>query len=217
MPGLFYNRKLIQNLLERRRMKRVEFILSLVNTFHEMSILDVGCGPNGRSFENYIDKDYKITGIDILDEDKVRMSHPNFKYFKRDAQDLSVFRDDEFDLAVSFGMMEHICDHRLLNKMYSEINRVAKQWVIVVPWKYAFIEPHFKFPFFQLLPYEIQLYLVRVLNLHNLKETVKKDKYFIKNHYQWLSSSEWLRIYKNAKCYVTPYFDTIALLKSMSI
>lgn len=213
MAEFFYENNLIQNVLAKRRKRRAEFVLSKVNVFHGMSILDVGCGPNGRSFEDFIPKDYRITGIDLLDEKEVRTSHPKFKYLKKNAQDLSVFSDDAFDLTVSFGMMEHICDHAVLNKMYLEIDRVSKQWVIVVPWRYAFVEPHFKFPFFSLIPYPFKVFLTKTLNLHNLKKAVEFNYNYIQNNYQWLTNSQWLCIFKKAKCYVTPHLDTIAIVK----
>ncbi len=213
MAELFYNTKIIQDLLLRRRRKRAYFILSKVNTFDNMSILDVGCGPNGKSFEDFIPKNYRIVGIDILDKKKVNMNHSNFKYLKRSAENLSIFRDNEFNLAVSFGMMEHICDFAVLKNMYLEIDRVSQQWVIIVPWKYAFIEPHFKFPFFQLLPYSLKVFLTKILNLHNLRKSVMLDYDYIKNHYQWFTNSKWLDIFQGTKCYITPHMDTVAIVK----
>jgi ubiquinone/menaquinone biosynthesis C-methylase UbiE len=214
MAEFFYKTSLVQMCLTKRRQKRAEFVLSKVNVSHGMTILDVGCGPNGRSFEDFISKDIKITGIDILDETEVKTNNPSFKYLKQDAQDLKIFSDNEFELAVSFGMMEHICDHSVLSKMSSEISRVSKQWVIVVPWKCAFIEPHFKFPFFQLLPYSLKIFLTKILNLHNLKKKVELDYNYITKHYQWLTNSQWVSIFKGARCYVTPHLDTIAIVKT---
>ena len=199
-----------------RRIKRAEFILSKVNVFDGMSILDIGCGPNGRSFADHIPHNYKITGIDILDEDKVKTDYPDFTYLKQDAEDLSMFGDKEFDLAVSIGMMEHICHEEVLHKMYSEIERVSKQWVIVVPWRYAFIEPHFKFPFFQLLPYPLKVFLTKSLNLHGLGMSVKSDYDYIRNHYKWLTNKQWSEAFKGSKCFVTPHFDTIAIVKTLN-
>ena len=214
MAEFFYKTNLVQNVLAKRRRKRAEFILSKVSVFLGMSILDVGCGPNGRSFEDFLPKDYKITGIDILDEKGVITNHPNFTYLKQDAQDLNMFKDNEFDLAVSIGMMEHVCDRAVLKKMYTEINRVSQQWVIVVPWKYAFLETHFKFPFFPLLPYFMQIFLTKALNLHNLRHSVKQDYNYIKNNYQWFSNSQWLNIFEGGKCYLTSHMDTIAIVKA---
>jgi len=217
MAEFLYKTKFIQHILKNRRKRRAEFIMSKVNTALDMSILDVGCGPSGRSFEDYVHKDFKITGIDLLDEKKVKMARSNFTYYKQDAQDLNIFRDKEFDLTVSFGMMEHICNHTILRKMASEIERVSKQWVIVVPWKYAFIEPHFRLPFFQLLPYSLKVFLTKVFNLHNLREAVKKDYDYIKNHYQWLSNRQWKEIFKASKTYISPGLDTIALVEDCDL
>jgi len=210
----YYQTNFVQSILAYRRRKRVDFVLSKVRAFGGMSILDVGCGPNGRSFEDFIPADYKIVGVDLLDQNSVTTSHPNFRYFRQDAQDLHMFNDNEFDLTVSFGMMEHICDPKVLNKMYTEIDRVSRQWAIIVPWKYAYVEPHFKFPFFQLFPYPIKVWLVKVLNLHDRREAVKNDYHYIKKNYQWLTSNQWLEVFKRAKCFVTPHLDTIAIIKA---
>jgi ubiquinone/menaquinone biosynthesis C-methylase UbiE len=211
MTESFYKTKLTQSVLAKRRKIRADFVLSKVNIFPGMSILDVGCGPNGRSFEDFISKDYRIVGIDLLDAEDVRIKHPNFRYWQQDAQDLSIFRDKEFDLAVSFGMMEHICDLSVLKRMYSEINRVAQQWLIVVPWKYVFVEPHFKFPFFQLLPYALKVFLTKSLNLHDLRRAVNQDYNYIRNHYQWLTNSQWIGIFEGGCCY--RQMDSIAIVK----
>ena len=214
MPEYFYNLNFIQKILKNRRKKRALFVLSKVNVFPGMRILDVGCGPNGRSFEDFLDQDFKITGIDIIEKNKIQHTHPNFTYLKQNAQDLSMFNDNEFNLAVSFGMMEHICDKIMLKKIYNELNRVSEQWIIVVPWKYAPIEPHFKLPFFQLFPYFLKVVLTKILNLHNLRYAVTKDYYYIKKNYQWLTKKQWLIIFREGKkVYLTPHFDTIAIIK----
>lgn len=211
MIKLLYASRPIRKILRDRRRRRAEFVLSKVATSPGTSILDIGCGPNGRSFEDFIDESFKVTGIDLLDEDEVRMAHPGFTYIKQDARDFGRFRDGEFDLVVSFGMMEHICDRSVLRAMASEIARLSGQWAIVVPWKYAFIEPHFKFPFFQLLPYPLKVFLTRALNLHDLGD---KDYDYIRTHYQWLPNREWKEIFQASGVYVMPSLDAIAIVRS---
>jgi membrane-associated PAP2 superfamily phosphatase len=83
----------------------------------------------------------------------------------------------------------------------------------VVPWKYSIIEPHFKFPFFQLLPYYLQVLLIKALNLHNCKKQVQQNYSYVKQHYQWLTKSKWLDIYEGGNCFITPHMDTIAIVK----
>lgn len=213
MSEYFYRKQVIQKLLHKRRQHRVRFYLSKVQLWPEMSILDVGCGTDGRSLENFLPSDYRIVGIDLYDEAEIKINHPCFSYCMQDAQDLCRFRDKEFDLAVSIGMMEHICDHAILRQVAHEIDRVSRQYVISVPWRYTWIEPHFKFPFFQLLPYGLKLRLTIAFDLHQLKEKVQNDSAYIRKHYQWLPSSEWKEIFVGSRVYVQPTLLGIAIVK----
>jgi ubiquinone/menaquinone biosynthesis C-methylase UbiE len=97
----------------------------------KMMVLDVGCGCDGRTLENFLSLDYEIVGIDLFEEKDVNILHPHFKYIKQDARDLSIFHDKEFDLAFSICMMEHICNRMDLTKIAREIQRVAKQYAII--------------------------------------------------------------------------------------
>jgi len=180
-----------------------------------MSILDVGCGPDGRSFADHVSEDYKITGIDLLEPSEVQIKHSRFEYHKLDAKDLSMFETKSFDLAVSVGMMEHICNRKLLEQMAKQIERVASQWIIIVPWRNCLVEPHFKFPFSPLLPERIQLALIRLFNLHNKGSAVKRDPSLIRKNYQWLSSKEWEGIFKADCSYVLPSLDMLAIVKKV--
>ena len=182
-----------------------------------MSVLDIGCGPDGRSIEVFLPSNYQIVGIDLFDEKEIKIDHPQFRYIKQDAQDLSRFSDGEFDLAVSIGMLEHICDRVILEKVASEIIRVSKQYIIVVPWKYAWIEPHFRIPFFQLMPHNLQRALTISLNLHNLGRKVRQDRAYIPKNYQWLSNTEWRQFFAGSKVYLSPTLETIAIVKCASI
>ncbi|MBD3348934.1 MAG: methyltransferase domain-containing protein [Candidatus Eisenbacteria bacterium] len=209
-----YRTGIVQRLLERRRRRRAEFFISKVRMGPETKILDVGCGPNGRSLEDFLPSDYTIVGIDILPPDDVATDHPGFTYIEQDASDLSRFSDGQFDVAFSIGMMEHICDRPILRRMLSEIDRVARQYVIMVPWKWAWIEPHFKLPFFQLLPRGLQNALTRALNLHELRDAVRRNPRHIEEHYQWLASREWKEMLPEAEVHLCPSLETIAIVKS---
>jgi len=52
------------------------------------------------------------------------------------------FEDKSIDLTVSFGTLEHIQPIEKLCKVISEINRVSKQYIILVPSISTFFEPH---------------------------------------------------------------------------
>jgi len=203
----------VKLILEQRRKARLRHLRSLINEGSDMRVLDVGCGTDGRSLENWLPESFEITGVDLYPESEVHIQHPNFRYYRRSAEDLSLFDDKSFDVAYSIGMMEHICEADVLHRMAAEINRVATQFVIVVPWRYAWFEPHFKFPFFQLLPRGVQNSLTKTFNLHGLGQRVRRDKEYIPKNYQWFSSARWEAVYPGSKAHLLPTLEMIALVK----
>jgi ubiquinone/menaquinone biosynthesis C-methylase UbiE len=182
-----------------------------------MNIIDVGCGKDGRSFGKYVPEDWHITGIDVVPSEYVQHEHPHFTYVNRDAQDLSCFGNNEFDLAVSIGMLEHISGEIAFRKVISEIRRVAKQHIVVVPYRYCWIEPHFGVPFFPLFPYSVKVALVKAFNLNGERMILKRDPDFIKKHYRWLSNTEYRVEFPDSRTYVLPTRETVAIIRSCQI
>ncbi|MBT3221501.1 MAG: class I SAM-dependent methyltransferase [Proteobacteria bacterium] len=206
--------KPVRWILKKRRNWRVSFFLDRVNVWPGMSILDVGCGPDGRSFELFVPDSYNITGVDLFPPEEVDVPHPNFTYLQQDARDLSQFGDQSFDLAISIGMMEHICDRTVLLDMAAEMKRVAKQLLVMVPWKYAVMEPHFFFPFFGVLPKHVQISLIKRHNLHGMAEMIRNDPNIFDENFQWLSSQEWAGIFDATDVYVFTTLETIFIIKT---
>jgi ubiquinone/menaquinone biosynthesis C-methylase UbiE len=213
-----YESQFFQQLMIRRRRARARFFLSKVRTFPGMTVLDVGCGTDGNSLEIDLPSHSKVVGVDILDPSEVKIRNSNFTYVRQDAEDLTQFGDQQFDLAVSVGMMEHICDQVKLNRMAAEMRRVSKQLVIVVPWRYAWIEPHFKLPLFQLLPFFAQRWLAKTMNSQNYADFVKRDPDGFRTHfyqnYQWLPTSKWKEVFGASKACLSPTLETIAIIRS---
>lgn len=202
----------IRKLLAYRRKVRIDFALSKVFTKNDMNVIDIGCGIDGRSFDDYVPADWKITGIDILYE-QLKHEHQNFRYIRQDAQDLTRFRTNEFDLAVSIGMLEHITDDLVFKCIVSEIKRVARQYIVVVPYKYCWVEPHYGVPFFPLFPYSMKLALIKILNLSNHRDTVKKDPQYINKNYRWLSNAEYRVVFPDSTIYLLPTLEMIAIIR----
>ena len=140
----------IQKVLVKRRKHRINQALSRITIKPEMKVIDIGCGIDGRSFENYIPTNWEIIGIDLKDPKKIKHTYPNFTYIQQNAQDLSQFKDNQFDLAVSIGLLEHVIEEKAFRRTVSEIRRVAKQHIVTVPARVGWIEPHYGFPFFPL-------------------------------------------------------------------
>jgi len=103
------------------------------------SILEIGCA-NGKDFVQFCSKnrDVQITGVDIRD---YGLRQDNFVMTVADAESLD-FVDDNFDLTVSFGVLEHIQPIEKLCRVISEIERVSKSYVVIVPAVSSIVEPH---------------------------------------------------------------------------
>ena len=113
----------------------------------KLKILEVGCG-SGKDFISFYDQNDQIefTGVDL---DDYGINQKNFKFLKLDAESLP-FKDKEFDLVISLGLLEHIVPIEKLSKIIKEIDRVGKSYVMVVPAVNTILEPHTKGIFWQL-------------------------------------------------------------------
>lgn len=204
----------LQAILVMRRKARIKQALSKIAVKDDLSVLDIGCGIDGRSFQDFIPKSWSVTGVDQHDDAEIFQTHPNFKYVQGDAADLSEFKDLEFDLAISIGMLEHITEMEMFEKVVKNIRRVARQHIVIVPWKFALIEPHYGVPFFPIFPYRLKLFIIKLLNLSNHRQAVLDDPEYVNKHFMWLSNSEYKRYFPDSKICVAPTLDTIAIIKS---
>lgn len=84
-----------------------------------LKVLDIGCGEG--DYTVLFGDRHEVVGIDILNG--VRKKNNNFKFKIDDATNLS-FKDNTFDLTVSFDVIEHLEDDK---KMISEAYRVLKK------------------------------------------------------------------------------------------
>ncbi|HSA86196.1 MAG TPA: class I SAM-dependent methyltransferase [Nitrospira sp.] len=207
----------IKKILAYRRKSRVAFMRSKVTIAHQMNVVDIGCGVDGRSFDDYLPSHWHITGVDILPKERVHHYHPGFRYIQQDAQDLSRFKDHEFDWAVSIGMLEHITEDTTFKRIVSELRRVAKQYTVVVPYKYCWIEPHYGVPFFPLFPYAAKVATVKALNLSNHRDLVVNDPEYINKHFRWLSNRQYKTEFPDATIYLFPTLETIAITKAAQL
>lgn len=145
LQELWWSTKL-SKLLKNRRKKVIENIIGDIYN-QNLKILDVGCGT-GKDFINYYKDNSNIsfTGVDI---DKYEINQKNAKFLQLDAQKLP-FKDNEFDICVSIGVLEHISPIEKLCDIISEIERVGKKYVIVVPCINTPFEPHTRSIYWQL-------------------------------------------------------------------
>jgi ubiquinone/menaquinone biosynthesis C-methylase UbiE len=126
--------------------KRFEVINKSLNDFihtkKPLKILEVGCGL-GRDFTQFIPESSPLEyyGIDINTDVSSFPASRNITRMKADARYIP-FPDKFFDIVVSVGMLEHIEPIEDLCKIISEIQRVGKNYCVVVPAVSTLLEPH---------------------------------------------------------------------------
>src|SRR3954463_10963356 len=127
----------------RARRRRHERLFSLTGITPQSRILDVGSGRLGlRGLAPNLD----ITGVDVVE----RPDYPG-PFVRADAAEHLPFADDEFDLAYSSSVVEHVAPARRAT-FAAELRRVARGWYVQTPaWSFP-IEPHALLPFAHWLP-----------------------------------------------------------------
>lgn len=125
--------------LKRRRIEIVGGLLGL-DLFNGpgLNICDVGCGSGKDFVRPLASTAHRLTGVDLVD---VELEQDNFRLIQSDAGTIPV-ADGHFDLAVSFGVLEHIEPMEHLCAVAREIRRVSKRFVVVVPCVATRLEPH---------------------------------------------------------------------------
>ena len=116
------------------------------------SIIDIGSGP-GRYSLFYKDKGYDVTAVEYVRPNigMLKAKDPDIKVIEASATDLSMFKDNQFDVAILFGPMYHLYDKKDKLKALLEAKRITKKYIFVSyimneysVIQYAFIEDHYK-------------------------------------------------------------------------
>lgn len=207
----------IRRVLKVRRRARFGFMLSHVETWPGMRVIDLGCGRNGRSTTDFAPESWEIVGVDLLASKHVAHRHPHFSYVRHDVADLAMFADGEFDLAISVGLLEHVTDPVVFGRTVAEVRRVARQYALVVPYRYCWLEPHFLVPLFPLLPQAVQNRLVRTFNLHGYGRAVRKDAGFIARRVRWRTNAEYRAAFPGARTRLTRTLDSVLIVKALDV
>lgn len=90
--------------------------------------------------------DVQITLVNLIPS---TVTCSNMKSVTGNATDLSQYKDNEFDIAFSNSVIEHLYTKENQLKMAAEMMRVGKHHFVQTPNKYFPIEPHYLLPMFQ--------------------------------------------------------------------
>lgn len=197
--------------LAARRRARFRFVIGHVRTWDGMRVIDLGCGRTGRSTTDFAPASWSITGVDLYPPEQVAHAHPGFTYVRASVCDLSQFPDGAFDLAISVGLLEHVTDPADFACAVREIRRIAGQWALVVPYRYAWVEPHYSVPLFPVLPRVVQNALVRLFNLHGHRALAAKDPAFLERRTTWRTNAAYRAALPGSRTTLTPTLETVLI------
>lgn len=134
-----------------RRHGQVEFITSMkyINDFISPGekIVDIGAG-SGKYSIALRKQGYDVTAVELCRPNigKIKVNDPELKVVEANATDLSMFKDNEFDIAIMFGPMYHLYSKQDKLKALNEAKRISKKYIFVtyIMNEYSVIEYAFK-------------------------------------------------------------------------
>lgn len=151
----YYN-KFNENKRLNHRHGQVEFITSMKYIHEYLSngdkIIDIGAGA-GRYSITLKNEGYDVTAVELCRPNigKIKINDPTLRVVEANATDLSMFKDNEFDVAIMFGPMYHLYSYEDKLKALSEAKRVCKKYIFVTyimneysVIEYAFKDNHYK-------------------------------------------------------------------------
>lgn len=91
------------------------------------SVFEMGCG-NG-ILSQYLSNVYKVTAVDIVGA--YHYNRDGYEYIQHDITKPLPFRDNQFDMGISFDVFEHIVESDVFGSI-AELVRVSKRQVIAI-------------------------------------------------------------------------------------
>lgn len=88
------------------------------------NVLEIGCGE-GRGLDLLAPASDQYTALDKIQEiiDRLQLAHPSIHFIQGSIPPMSMLEDDQYDVVISFQVIEHIKDDKAYLK---EIHRVLK-------------------------------------------------------------------------------------------
>lgn len=188
----------------RFRNKRFEFLREKLEKLPKpVKILDVGGLESFWTNRGYGgDPDYQIT---ILNLEKLPVNSSNFKSQAGDATNLSDIGDNEFDLAFSNSVIEHLYTFKNQQKMAAELLRVGKYHFVQTPNKHFPVEPHYVLPFFDVLPATLKYSILTKTKLSRLKKWSPQDARQYVDEIRLIAYAEFTKLFPDSKIYKEMY------------
>jgi len=140
----------------RARRRMYARVLALAQPSSETRILDVGTTPDlAIPYNNFFERWYRfperLTACSIEDCSLLEARFPGLTFRRTDGRALP-FADREFDLALSFAVLEHVGSREQQERFLGELARVSDAFIAYTPYRYFPVEMHTLLPFTHWLP-----------------------------------------------------------------
>lgn len=168
----------LSNLSVKVRTDQFNFFEKVFKINSNARVLDVGVTSDetlkdSNMFEKLYRYPEKLTVATIENPKKFNKIYPKIEAIKIVPHDRLPFKDNYFDIVVSWATLEHVGDLKDQEFFLNEIMRVGKKVFLTTPYRGCIYEPHSGFFFVHWLPLSVYRYLCRVTN--------KKFWSFVKN------------------------------------
>lgn len=139
----------------RSRKKKHAFFLKKVRPQSHETILDVGVNATEYSdTDNYLERFYEypenITAVSLDDISTLKERYPRSTFLQADGTNLP-FADNQFDIAFSNAVIEHVGSTEQQKKFLEELIRVSKRGYLTTPNKFFPVEVHTRIPLLHIL------------------------------------------------------------------
>mgnify|MGYP001077020476 CR=1 FL=1 len=184
--------------LRRQRFRLFKKLLDQLQ--RPIKILDIGGTQYFWEAVGFVNEEgVEITLLNIEPQSTI---YSNLKFIQGDANNLSIFDDNSFDVVFSNSVIEHLNSFENQKKMALEVKRIGKRYWIQTPSFYFPIEQHFLCPFYHWLPIKTRILLLQHFDLGWFKkEKDYKIAYELVTSIRLLTYKELKSLFPEAKIY----------------
>ena len=151
---------LMERLVERVRKEQFNVFKAMLLPSKNSNILDVGVSSEEdikgtNLFEKIYEYPKNLTLATIENVTKLGKMYPQSKVVRLTPGDKLPFRDNEFDIAVSWATLEHVGGYKDQERFLNEMIRVSKKVFVTTPYRGCIYEPHSGLFLIHWLPLEV--------------------------------------------------------------
>jgi SAM-dependent methyltransferase len=169
----------------RSRRRKLDLLMKLLRPGPETTIVDVGVadapfgtGEGHEATYNFLEAMYpwrrRITAVSVDELPRFREAFPEIRAVQADGRDLP-FSDDEFDIAFSNAVVEHLGDREAQDAFVHELCRAGKHVFVTTPNRLFPIDPHTLLPVAHWLPDRQRKRLIRRPELSGLRPLTPRE------------------------------------------